>query len=167
VAAWGNLQDPKKSAVVGKVSAVPVPRAADGTYGGVIGNWNYAIPKGISPARKKAAIAFAKWFMTYGAQYEFAKAGGIPNRTDVLASDLAKDPIMGWMPAYLETMKTAKQELGYQEGAQVEAVIGLRLNQAVVGELSSGKALNQAANEIKTIFEKNGRKTGLGPALPE
>ncbi len=38
---------------------------------------------------------------------------------------------MGWMPAYLETMKTAKQELGYQEGAQVEAVIGLRLNQAV------------------------------------
>jgi multiple sugar transport system substrate-binding protein len=167
VAAWGQLQDPKKSAVGGKIAAVPVPRAADGKGGGVIGNWNYVIPKGISPARKKAALAFAKWFTTYDAQYQFAKAGGIPNRTDVLASDLAKDPIMGWMPAYLETMKTAKQELGYQEGAQVEAVIGLRLNQAVVGELSSGKALNQAANEIKAIFEKNGRKTGLGTPLPE
>ena len=55
VAAWGNLQDPKKSAVVGKIDAVPIPRAADGKYSGVIGNWNYAIPKGVSAERKKAA----------------------------------------------------------------------------------------------------------------
>jgi multiple sugar transport system substrate-binding protein len=167
VAAWGNLQDPKKSAVVGKIDAVPIPRAADGKYSGVIGNWNYAIPKGVSAERKKAALAFAKWFMTYEAQYAFAKAGGIPNRTDVLSSDLAKDPAMKWMPAYLETMKNGKQELGYAEGAQVEQVIGLRLNQAVIGEMSSAKALNQAAAEIKAIFEKSGRKTGLGPPLPE
>jgi multiple sugar transport system substrate-binding protein len=167
VAAWGNLQDPKKSAVVGKIDAVPIPRAAEGKYGAVIGNWNYAIPKGINPARKKAALAFAKWFMTYDAQYAFAKAGGIPNRSDVLASDLGKDPAMRWMPAYLEAIKTARQELGYAEGAQVEQVIGLRLNQAVIGELSSAKALNLAANEIKAIFEKGGRKTGLGAPLPE
>ncbi len=167
VAAWGNLQDPKKSAVVGKMDAVPIPRAAEGKYGGVIGNWNYAVPKGISPARKKAALAFAKWFMTYDAQYAYAKAGGIPNRSDVLASDLAKDPALRWMPAYLETMKTARQELGYLEGPQVEQVIGLRLNQAVIGELSSAKALNQAAKDLKDIFEKNGRKTGSIAALPE
>ena len=43
------------------------------------------------------------------------------------------------MPAYLETMKTARQELGYLEGPQVEQVIGLRLNQAVIGELSSAR----------------------------
>jgi multiple sugar transport system substrate-binding protein len=167
LAAWANLQDPKKSAVVGKIDAVPIPRAADGKTGAVIGNWNYAIPKGVSPARKKAALAFAKWFMSYDAQYAFAKAGGIPNRTDVLTSDLAKNPDYRWMPAYLETLKTAKQELGYQEGAQVEQVLGLRLNQAVIGEMSSGKALNTAAQEIKDIFEKNKRKTGLGTPLPE
>jgi multiple sugar transport system substrate-binding protein len=74
---------------------------------------------------------------------------------------------MRWMPAYLEAMKGAVQELGYQEGAQVEQVIGLRLNQAVIGEMSSGKALNMAANEIKAIFEKSGRKTGVNPPLPE
>lgn len=83
-------------------------------------------------------------------------------RSDVLASDLAKDPVNRWMPTYLEALKTAKQELGYQEGAQVEAVLGLKLNQALIGELSSGKALNQAAQEIKAIFEKSGRKTGVG-----
>jgi multiple sugar transport system substrate-binding protein len=167
VAAWGNLQDPKKSAVVGKLEAVPIPRAAEGKYGAVIGNWNYAVPKGANAARKKGALAFARWFLTYDAQYAFAKAGGIPNRSDVLASDLAKDPAMRWMPAYLESMKNARQELGYQEGAQVEQVIGLRLNQAVIGELTSGKALNLAAQEVKDIFEKNGRKTGLSTPLPE
>ena len=71
------------------------------------------------------------------------------------------------MRAYLETLKTARQELGYAEGAQVEQVMGLRLNQALIGEMSSGKALNLAAQEIKDIFEKNKRKTGLGPPLPE
>jgi multiple sugar transport system substrate-binding protein len=167
LAAWANFQDPKKSAVVGKIAAVPLPRAADGKTAAVIGNWNYAIPKGVSPAKRKAALAFAKWFMSYDAQYAFAKAGGIPNRSDVLTSDLAKDPNFVWMPAYLETLKTARQELGYAEGAQVEQVMGLRLNQALIGEMSSGKALNLAAQEIKDIFEKNKRRTGLGPPLPE
>lgn len=45
-------------------------------------------------------------------------------------------------------------------------MLGLKLNQALIGELSSGKALNQAAQEIKAIFE-SGRKTGVGAALPE
>jgi multiple sugar transport system substrate-binding protein len=167
LAAWANFQDPKKSAVVGKIDVVPIPRAADGKTAAVIGNWNYAIPKGANAAHRKAALAFAKWLMSYDAQIAFAKAGGIPNRSDVLTSDLAKDPAYRWMPAYLETLKTARQELGYAEGAQVEQVLGLRLNQAVIGELSSGKALNLAAQEIKDIFGKNKRKTGVGAPLPE
>jgi len=165
LAAWAGLQDPKKSAVAGKLDVLPVPRLADGQHGAVIGNWNYAVPKGAK--NKKAALAFARWFLSQPAQYAYGKAGGIPVRTDVLASDLAKDPMNRWMPAYLEAMKTAKQELGYQEGAQVEAVLGLKLNQALIGELSSAKALNQAAQEIKAIFEKSGRKTGVGAALAE
>jgi multiple sugar transport system substrate-binding protein len=167
LAAWANFQDPKKSAVVGKLDVAPIPRAPDGRTGAVIGNWNYAIPKAITPARKKAALAFAKWMMSYDAQIAYAKAGGIPNRVDVLTSDLARDPAYRWMPAYLETLKTAKQELGYLEGPQVEQILGLRLNQAVIGELSSGKALNLAAQEIRDVFDKNKRRTGLLAPLPE
>ena len=151
LAAWANFQDPKKSAVVGKLDVVPIPRAADGKNGAVIGNWNYAIPKDISAARRKAALAFAKWFISYDAQIE----------------ELARDPAYRWMPAYAETLKTARQELGYLEGPQVEQVLGLRLNQAMIGELSSGKALNLAAQEIKDIFDKNKRRTGVGQPLPE
>ena len=167
LAAWAAFDDPAKSAVVGKMETVPLPRGRTGKSGAVIGNWNAVVPKNASDAQKKAALAFSKWFLSFDAQKAFALAGGIPNRSDVFTSDIAKEPRLRWMPAYLEEMKFARQELGYAEGAQVEQIIGLRLNQALVGEMSSGKALNTAAREIEELFRKNGRKTGTLPPLPE
>ena len=166
-AAFASFEDPAKSAVVGKLETVPLPRGRSGGSGAVIGNWNAGIPKNLSDAQKKAALAFSRWFLTYDAQRAFAQNGGIPNRADVYASDLAKEPRLRWMPAYLETQKFARQELGFAEGAQVEQILGLRLNQALIGEMSSGKALNTAAREIEELFRKNGRKTGSLPPLPE
>ena len=166
LAAWSTFDDPNKSAVVGKMEVLPLPAAREGS-GAVIGNWNAVVPKNASDAQKKAALAFSRWFLTYDAQRAFAEAGGIPNRTDVYASELAKQPRFRWMPAYLDEMKFARQELGFAEGAQVEQILGLRLNQALIGEMSSGKALNTAAREIEDLFRKNGRRTGAIPPLPE
>jgi multiple sugar transport system substrate-binding protein len=166
-AAFASFEDPSKSAVVGKLETVPLPSGVGGAHGAVIGNWNAVVPKNASDAQKKAALAFTRWFVTYDVQRAFAEAGGIPNRTDVYTSDLAKQPRFRWMPAYLETQKFAQQELGYAEGAQVEQILGLRLNQALIGEASSGKALNAAAKEIEELFKKNGRKTGTLSPLPE
>jgi len=166
-AAFASFEDPAKSAVVGKLETLPLPRGRGGAGGAVIGNWNAVVPKDAPDAQKKAALAFSRWFVTYDAQRAFAQAGGIPNRSDVYTSDLSKEPKLRWMPAYLETQKFAKQELGYAEGAQVEQILGLRLNQAVIGEMSSGKALNTAAKDIEELFKKNGRKTGALPPLPE
>src|SRR5205823_3086930 len=109
---------------------------------------------------KKSALAFLRWFVTYDAQRAFAQNGGIPNRSDVFTSDLAKEPRFRWMPAYLETQKFAKQELGYAEGAQVEQVLGLRLNQALIGEMSSGKALNAAARDIERHLQEERAEDG-------
>ena len=164
-AAWANFEDPTKSAVVGKINAAPMPRPADGTHGVVLGNWNFAIPKNLPEARKKAALAFGKWFLSYDAQYEYALAGAIPVRSDVLASDLAQKPAFRWMPAYLKSMPHAKQVFGYVEGRAVEVVLELRLNQALIGELTSAEALNNAAKEIEEIFRQSGRKTGILPPL--
>ncbi|HEX6794957.1 MAG TPA: extracellular solute-binding protein [Casimicrobiaceae bacterium] len=166
-AAFASFEDPNRSLVVGKLETEPLPAGAGGAHGAVIGNWNAVIPKNASDAQKKAALAFSRWFLTYDAQRAYAEAGGIPNRSDVFTSDLAKNPKYRWMPAYLETMKFARQELGYAEGAQVEQILGLRLNQALIGEMSSGKALNTAAQEIEALFKKNGRRTGMLPPLPE
>jgi multiple sugar transport system substrate-binding protein len=57
--------------------------------------------------------------------------------------------------------------LGFAEGAEVEQIMGLRLNQALIGELSPAKALNLASNEIAAVFTRTGRKTGKLSPLPE
>jgi len=167
IAAFASFDDPAKSTVVGKLDTVPLPRGSGGASGAAIGNWNTVVPKNLPDAQKKAALAFSRWFLTYEAQRAFAEAGGIPNRSDVYTSDLAKQPRFRWFPAYLETQKFAEQDLGFAEGAQVDQVLGLRLNQALIGEMSSGKALNLAAKEMEEMFRKNGRKTGALPPLPE
>ena len=65
-------------------------------------------------------------------------------------------------------LKARDQALGYAEGAEVDQILGLRLNQALIGEMSPAAALNTAAKEIEAIFRKNGRKTGaLDLPLPE
>ncbi len=119
-AALASMEDPTKSAIVGKWEAVPLPRPKDGVNAALIGNLHFGIPKNLPEAQKKAALAFSRWFLTVEAQRAFAEGGGIPSRTDVYAPDVMKDPKLRWMPVYLESQKFAKQELGFAEGAQVE-----------------------------------------------
>lgn len=167
-AAWPNMDNPEKSVVVGKVNVSVIPRPADGVFATPIGNWVAIIPRNIPPERQQAALAFMKWYLTYEAQYSFAEFGGIPPvRKDVFDSDLAQRPDFRWMDAYKRSLPYAKQVLGYKEGPQVESILGLRLNQALIGELTSAQALNLAAEEIYQVFKENGRNTGMLPKLPE
>lgn len=167
IAAWSNFEDKTKSAVVGKMDAAPVPSFPGGNPGVVIGNWHFVVPKNLPVEKKKAAIAFSRWFLTAGAQREYALGGGIPVRSDTFTSDLASRPEFRWMKAYGDSQPYARQELGFAEGAQVEQILGLRLNQALIGELSTGKALNMAAAEIEELLKRNGRRTGRLANLPE
>lgn len=168
IAAWSNFEDKNKSTVAGKVAAAAVPAAVAGKPGvASIGNWDLTIPKNISPEQQKAGMAFLKWFVTPQAQRAYAEAGGIPVRKDTLTSDLASKPQFNWMAPYLQSVDTAASPLGYTEGAAVEQVLGLRLNQALIGEMSPGKALNTAAAEVEALFARSGRKTGRLAPLPE
>ena len=168
VAAFPSFDNPQKSAVAGRMYAAPLPAAtADGKPGVAIGSWVFAIPKNASAPGKKGAIAFSKWFLTYKAQYAYAKAGGIPVRSDVFASDLKSKPQFRWMQAYLDEMPFGKQLLGYTEGPAVTQILGLRFNQALIGELSAAAALNKAAKDMYALFKKDGRKTGMLPPLAE
>lgn len=168
IAAWSNFEDKNKSTVAGKVAAAAVPAAVAGKPGvASIGNWDLTIPKNISPEQQKAGMAFLKWFVTPQAQRAYAEAGGIPVRKDTLTSDLAGKPQFNWMAPYLQSVDTAASPLGYTEGAAVEQVLGLRLNQALIGEMSPGKALNTAAAEVEALFARSGRKTGRLAPLTE
>jgi multiple sugar transport system substrate-binding protein len=166
IAAWAGLQDPNKSMVAGKIAAAVNPGPVGRPPGVVVGNWHFVIPKNIPEARQKADMAFFKWFLTKDAQTAYADAGGIPVRSDVL-TELAVQPKFAWMAAYNDSLKLGQQVLGFAEGPAVEQIIGLRLNQALIGEMTAVHALNTAASEVKDVFARSGRKTGLLPPLPE
>jgi multiple sugar transport system substrate-binding protein len=55
----------------------------------------------------------------------------------------------------------------YLEAPVVEQILGLRLNQSLIGEASTAKALNTAAKEIEEVFTRSGRKTGALAPLAE
>ena len=107
--------------------------------------------------RKQAALAFARWFLTFDAQKAYAEAGSIPVRSDVYEA-LAGQEEFRWMKAYLDSMPYARQIQGYAEGSQVDEILGLRLNQALIGEMSVDEALDAAAEEIYQVFKENDRK---------
>lgn len=161
VAAQAQMDDPEKSAVVGKIDFALFPRPADGEHHPVFGSWQMAVPHNISEPRQQAALAFINYFLTEDAQAAYAEGGGIPVNINVLRGPLAEEARFRWMKPYAATLETATAVLQYAEGPQVEQAIGLRLNQAVIGELSAVEALNAAAEDIHKIFMDGGRSTGV------
>ena len=82
-------------------------------------------------------------------------------RQDVLSDqNLWKDPKNRWMSAMADSSSHARLMWSVPEGAQIGDVLELRLNQAVIGELSSARALNTIADEAHAIMQKAGYKTG-------
>lgn len=165
VAAQSQMDDPEKSAVVGQIGFTIFPRPENGVHHPVFGTWQMAVPHNVDEARQQAAMEFINYFLSEDAQEQYAMAGGIPVNTNVLRSSLADEPQFRWMLPYAETLESASQVLQYAEGARVEQAIGLRLNQAVIGELTAVEALNAAADDILQIFEETGRSTGSLSAL--
>ena len=166
IAAWAQVDDPTKSAVVGKIEFAVPPHAPGHKPGPGIGHFLGAIPKNVPKERQMAALAFLKWFQTREAQVIYTKAGAPPVRLDVLNDpELHRKPEFRWMKALAEGLLTARQPWTVSEGAQLTAVLDLRLNQAVTGEMSAAAALNKSAEEIYDIMKKGGYRTARLPDL--
>ncbi|MBL8381074.1 MAG: extracellular solute-binding protein [Burkholderiales bacterium] len=165
IAAWSQMDDPTKSAVVGKINVAVLPRGPGGKPSPTLGHFIGAIPKNIPRERQVAALNFLKWFQTAPAQRIVAAAGAPPIRKDVLESDLAARPENRWMKAMVDSAPFPRSMYSVPEGPQIVSVLELRLNQALIGEKGSADALNTAAGEIAEIMRKGGYKTGRLPDL--
>jgi multiple sugar transport system substrate-binding protein len=143
-----------------------MPRAADGVHAARAGHWIGAIAKNVPKEKQQAALAFLKWFQTRDHQANYARFGAIPVRTDLGDSDLAKEPKFRWLKPMADNLAVARIPIAVPEGPQLMAITNLRLNEAVIGQTTPAKALNQAAHEIHEVMAKAGYKTGLLPDLP-
>ena len=166
IAAMAQFDDPSKSAVAGKINAWLMPRGPDGPHAARAGHWIGAIAKNVPKEKQQAALAFLKWFQTKDHQVSYARFGAIPVRTDLGDTDLAKDPKFRWLKPMAENLAVARIPISVPEGPQLMAITNLRLNEAVIGQTTPAKALNQAAHEIHDVMVKAGYKTGVLPDLP-
>ena len=156
IAAWGGLEDPDKSAVAGKINAALLPAGPGGVHASAAGHWIASIPKNVPADRQAAALAFLTWFIGRDVQIAYTQAGGVPVRNDLADSTLASDPRFRFIKAYSENAKVAVMGLPLKEGAEISDAVALRLNQAVIGELSAKDALNAAAEDMHKILVQAG-----------
>lgn len=166
VAGMAQFDDPSKSVVAGKLNATLMPRAADGVHAARAGHWIGAVAKNVPKDKQMAALAFLKWFQTRDHQIAYAKFGAIPVRSDIGDSELAKDPKFRFLKAMADNAAVARIPIAVPEAPQLMAITNLRLNEAVIGQSTPAKALNQAAREIHEVMVKAGYKTGLLADLP-
>jgi multiple sugar transport system substrate-binding protein len=159
------MDDPTKSAVVGKINVAVLPHGPGGKPSPTLGHFIGAIPKNIPRDRQVAALTFLKWFQTTQAQQIVASAGAPPIRKDVLESEMSNKPENRWMKAMVDSAPYARSMYTVPEGPQIVSVLELRLNEALTGDKGTAEALNTMATEIQEIMRKGGYKTGRLPDL--
>lgn len=165
IAAWGALENPKDSIVVGKISAALLPAGPTGTVASSAGHWVTGIPRNVPPERQKAALAFLDWFQSRPVQIDYVKAGGVPVRGDLGDSGLAEEQAFRFIEAYSQNASHAVMGLPFAGAAEASDAMALHLNRAVIGELAAKDALNAAAADLAAILERGGYSVTRGPDL--
>jgi multiple sugar transport system substrate-binding protein len=165
IAAWSQMDDPSKSAVVDKIEFAPPPHLEGLPTAPGLGHWLGGISKNIPDDRKRATVEFLRWFQTKDAQVATAKAGGIPINAAAYRDPVADERKFRWMKPLAEALKHSVNIYQFPEASEVIAVLELGLNRAAAGEITSVQALNGMADEIHTIMGKYGYKTAKLEAL--
>ena len=164
-AAWAGLENPNKSIVAGKIGAALIPTVEGGENFSSTGHFIGGIPKNIPQARKEAALAFMKWLNTPKAQRAMVENGSVPVSTTLSGADFEDQRKFRFLDAVSANAAHALFYAPVKERDEVNSIIDLYFNLAVIGDLTAEAALNKAAEEIHTVMEREGYKTGKLPAL--
>ena len=108
IGAWAQLEDPSKSAVVGKFDAALIPRSADGRHASRAGHWIGAIARNV-PARTPARGADVPHLVPdarSSARVHALRRGARARRPG--RRELARDPKFRFLKAQSENSKVAK-----------------------------------------------------------
>jgi multiple sugar transport system substrate-binding protein len=160
IAAWSQMDDPSKSAVVDKVEFAVPPHVPGVPPGPGLGHWLGGIAKNVPGDRKRATVEFLRWFQTKDAQVAMAKFGGIPINAAAYRDPIAAERKYRWMTPLSEALKHAVNIYQFPEASEVIAILELGLNQTIAGETTSTQAINSMADQIYAVMAKYGYNTG-------
>lgn len=166
IAVWPQMEDPNKSAVVGKYDLALPPHAPGVRSAPGLGHWLAGIARNVPDDRKQAAVEFFRWFQTPEAQIAYTEDGGIPVSAAAYESPLKGEERYRWMPAMAAGSPLAVNIYTFPEASEVIPILELELNRAIAGEIATADALNSMAEQIHGVMQRHGYRTGLLPRLP-
>lgn len=164
-AAWAGLEDPAKSIVAGKVGVAEIPSRPEGQHYSSTGHFIGGIPKNIPDEKKQAALAFMKWLNTPDGQRAMVENGSVPVSTGLSASDFDDPKRFRFLDATSQNARNALFYAAVPERNEINSIIDLHLNLAVIGDMTAAEALNKAAEEIHAVMVREGYETGILPPL--
>lgn len=164
-AAWAGLEDPNKSIVAGKVGVAEIPSIEGGENYSSTGHFIGGIPKNIPDDKKQAALAFMKWLNTPEGQRNMIENGSVPVSIGLGASDFDDPEKYRFLDATAANAGNALFYAAVPERNEINSIIDLHLNLAVIGDMTAAEALNKAAAEIHAVMVREGYETGTLPDL--
>lgn len=165
IAAWSQMDDPQKSAVVDKVEFAPTPHGPNLPTAPGLGHWLGGVARNVPDDRKRATVEFLRWYQTKNAQMTTAQAGGIPVSAAIYREPIAQERRFRWMKAVGSSLPHAVSTMNFPEASEVIPILELGLNQAIAGETTSVAALNGMAEQIHAVMAKYKYNTGTLPKL--
>jgi len=155
-AVYPFLDDPNSSALPGMVDFAPPPAGVKtGIRSSTVGNWLAIIPQ--ASKHKEEALDFLKWFLKAENQIYFGECGGIPSNFEAIKA-LASREGREWrfFRAYLETFDYMQERPRIMEWPKIEDIMGTNFQEAIIGEISVDKALDNMANGIYGVMKEAG-----------
>ena len=151
--ARAGYEDEEISLVAGKTDMAPTPlkEGINALYG--VGGWGIGINADIDDKNKEVAWEFIKWITSPEIQKEWLFNDGAPIRKST-CKDAEVVGKMPWMPTMYNIFENGDGDYRPRvpEYSQIQDILGLRVNQAITGEISAEEAIEKAAEEIEEIY---------------
>ena len=152
----GEVDNPEKSRVVGKVGWAPHPMGV--RRGSQTGGFGIAIPK--NAQNKEAAFLLMQWLTSKKADRMIALEGGNPSRFSTHA-DPDVNAEFPHMKVFGEALKHADPDWRpiIPVWGKINSDLGTTLSKAMTGEMSVKEALDAVAERTRGIMEEAGYHT--------
>ena len=155
-ASAASFDNPDQSIVTGQMGATVVPGVTPETRSPIVGIWLMSIPANLPTERQTAGLDFLKWATSAEQQLAYARAGAIPVRQDTYEALAEDEATAWWATAFAESTPFLKSGLRIPEAFTIFDLVNLRINEALIGELTPAEAMAAAQMDVVNVMEDAG-----------
>jgi len=148
-----QLEDPNRSANVGKFGYAVLPAGPTGRPAPTSGTWSLCVPADQTEERQRAAAEFLKWMMLRPQQDAFVRAGGIPTRSDVVD---AAAPSALYLKPVMDSIPNIRRAVRYVFAQPMLDAVEATLGQIGAGNVAAAAGLGRLQTRMTEIVRDAG-----------